>query len=43
VKDGVIMGVRWVLYHMHEHFAGHRGQIQMLRHLYAASVGTPAR
>lgn len=38
-----IMSLRWVLYHMHEHFAGHRGQIQMLRHLYAASVGTPAR
>ena len=34
---------RWVLYHMHEHYAGHRGQVQMLRHLYAASVGAAAR
>jgi len=44
-EDGTqrIMSLRWVLYHMHEHFAGHRGQIQMLRHLYAASVGAPAR
>ncbi|HZI89539.1 MAG TPA: DinB family protein [Candidatus Polarisedimenticolia bacterium] len=38
-----VMNVRWVLYHMHEHFAGHRGQIQMLRHLYAASVGAATR
>jgi uncharacterized damage-inducible protein DinB len=38
-----IMNLRWVLYHMHEHFAGHRGQIQMLRHLYAASVAAAAR
>jgi uncharacterized damage-inducible protein DinB len=35
--------LRWALYHMHEHFAGHRGQIQSLRHLYAATVGSPAR
>lgn len=35
--------LRWVLYHMHEHFAGHRGQVQLLRHLYAATVRTPAR
>jgi uncharacterized damage-inducible protein DinB len=35
--------LRWVLYHMHEHFAGHRGQVQLLRHLYAATVGSPAR
>jgi len=35
--------LRWALYHMHEHFAGHRGQIQLLRHLYAASVASPSR
>ena len=35
--------LRWVLYHMHEHYAGHRGQVQLLRHLYAATVRTPAR
>jgi uncharacterized damage-inducible protein DinB len=26
--------VRWVLYHMLEHFSGHYGQILLLRHLY---------
>ena len=35
--------LRWVLYHMHEHYAGHRGQVQLLRHLYAATVRTAAR
>ena len=34
-----VVNIRWALYHMHEHYAGHRGQVQMLRHLYAASVG----
>ncbi len=26
--------MRWVLYHMLEHFSGHYGQILLLRHLY---------
>jgi hypothetical protein len=26
--------VRWILYHILEHFAGHFGQILLLRHLY---------
>ena len=30
--------VRWVLYHMLEHFAGHYGQILLLRHLYKAAT-----
>jgi len=38
-----LFNIRWALYHMHEHFAGHRGQIQMLRHLHAASVGSHSR
>lgn len=29
---------RWVLYHMLEHFAGHYGQVNLLRHHYRASV-----
>lgn len=28
---------RWMLYHVLEHEAGHHGQINLLRHLYAAS------
>ena len=28
------LNVRWVLYHMLEHFSGHYGQILLLRHLY---------
>lgn len=32
--------VRWVLYHMLEHFAGHYGQILLLRHLYRARRGS---
>ena len=44
-EDGTrrVINIRWAFYHMREHFAGHRGQIQMLRHLYAASVGAPIR
>lgn len=38
-----VLNVRWALYHAHEHFAGHRGQIQLLRHLYRATVGAPSR
>jgi uncharacterized damage-inducible protein DinB len=38
-----ILSVRWAMYHILEHDAGHRGQIQLLRHLYRATVGTPSR
>jgi hypothetical protein len=31
--------VRWVLYHMLEHFAGHYGQILLLRHQYRSRAG----
>lgn len=31
--------VRWVLYHMLEHFAGHYGQILLLRHQYRSRGG----
>ena len=35
-RDGEVsrMSVRWILYHVLEHFAGHYGQILLLRHLY---------
>lgn len=35
-RDGKRMrfNVRWVLYHLLEHFAGHFGQVLLLRHLY---------
>jgi hypothetical protein len=35
-RDGVrqIYNLRWVLYHLVEHFAGHYGQILLLRHQY---------
>ncbi|HYM82228.1 MAG TPA: DinB family protein [Candidatus Limnocylindria bacterium] len=29
-----VLNVRWALYHLVEHEAGHRGQINLLRHLY---------
>lgn len=37
-KDGSVRVYdrRWVLYHLVEHFAGHYGQILLLRHLYRA-------
>jgi uncharacterized damage-inducible protein DinB len=38
-----LLSVRWAMYHILEHYAGHRGQIQLLRHLYSATVGTPSR
>ena len=38
-----ILNVRSAMYHILEHFAGHRGQIQLLRHLYHASVGAAAK
>jgi uncharacterized damage-inducible protein DinB len=28
------LSVRWILYHVAEHFSGHYGQILLLRHLY---------
>jgi hypothetical protein len=31
--------VRWVLYHMVEHYAGHYGQILLLRHQYRSAQG----
>ena len=38
-----LLSVRWAMYHILEHYAGHRGQIQLLRHLYRSTVGTPSR
>lgn len=38
-----ILNVRWAISHILEHFAGHRGQIQLLRHLYHASVGAASK
>ena len=38
-----VLSVRWAMYHILEHYAGHRGQIQLLRHLYRATVATPSR
>lgn len=32
------LNIRWVLYHMLEHFSGHYGQILLLRHLYRNAV-----
>lgn len=37
-KDGMwTMNVRWILYHVLEHEAGHYGQVNLLRHLYRAT------
>jgi len=37
-----VFNVGWVLYHMLEHEAGHRGQIALMRHLYQVSrAGAP--
>jgi uncharacterized damage-inducible protein DinB len=43
--DGTVrvINVRWGIYHVLEHFAGHFGQILLLRHLYRATVGAPSR
>lgn len=38
-----VFNTRWVLYHVLEHFAGHFGQILLLRHLYRATVASPSR
>ena len=34
--DGTVVEInkRWILYHMLEHFAGHYGQVNLLRHQY---------
>jgi uncharacterized damage-inducible protein DinB len=44
-RDGQVqeVEVRWVLYHMLEHFAGHYGQILLLRHLYKAAPSGDAK
>jgi uncharacterized damage-inducible protein DinB len=33
------INVRWVLYHMLEHFSGHYGQVNLLRHQYRDAAG----
>ena len=33
------IGVRWALYHMLEHLAGHYGQINLMKHLQRAGAG----
>ncbi|MGE5175238.1 MAG: DUF664 domain-containing protein [Hyphomicrobiales bacterium] len=35
------LNVRWYFYHLLEHFAGHRGQIQLLRHLRRVGSARP--
>lgn len=37
------LSVRWVLYHMVEHFSGHYGQILLLRHQYRDAHGASVR
>jgi len=41
-RNGMVdeLNVRWVLYHMLEHFSGHYGQILLLRHLYRDAVAS---
>jgi hypothetical protein len=43
-RDGreEVVDPRWVLHHLVEHFAGHYGQILLLRHLHRATRGAPA-
>ena len=36
-EDTRIYSVRWILYHTLEHFAGHYGQVLLLRHMYQAA------
>lgn len=38
-----VLSVRWAMYHILEHYAGHRGQVQLLRHMYRATVGSPSK
>ena len=33
------VSVRWMLYHVLEHFAAHYGQILLLRHLHRSRAG----
>ena len=38
-----VFNLRWVFYHMLEHYAGHYGQILLLRHLHRATHAKPRR
>ena len=38
-----VVNVRWVLYHLLEHYSGHFGQVLLLRHLYRATVPQGAK
>jgi hypothetical protein len=38
-----LLNVRWYYYHLLEHFAGHRGQIQLLVHMRRAARERTAR
>ncbi len=40
-RDGTVTvhNMRWILYHMVEHFAGHYGQINLLAHQYRVMAG----
>lgn len=38
-----VLNVRWFYYHILEHFSGHRGQIQLLKHLRHAARERTAR
>ena len=41
-KDGVwTMNVRWILYHVLEHEAGHYGQVNLVRHLHRSAMTAP--
>ena len=38
-----VFNLRWVFYHVLEHYAGHYGQILLLRHLHRATPAKPRR
>ena len=38
-----VVNIRWVLYHLLEHYSGHFGQILLLRHLHRATVPQAAK
>lgn len=38
-----VVSVRWILYHILEHEAGHYGQVNLLRHLHRVATATAAR
>jgi len=38
-----VFNLRWVFYHMLEHYAGHYGQILLLHHLHRATHAKPRR